>query len=400
MHILSICVATRNRQDTASITLSSLVENLPRDVEVIVADNSDDHAEIYKLVAPEVLNHSQVKLLPSESKALSMRQNWERALNASNGEWVTFIGDDDFVDPKISYLLRRIQKSSKKEVEYVGWNHLLFEWPEARRFPTNIQVCLANELHDWPLLKAKAHFMECVGKRPPALLTPYHGAMRRSLIDKVRNLITKDGVFFKHSNTDYFTGWLAGAVAGVSGIFCARPLSVAGVCKKSNSHHVRKNFLTSVNNFFSDAKTDTYPTESGIEINRGFPQSLTEGFDHMFLDFVRFTGKHSDYQGNWKQNLKTRAELELAEIVDEEEFRDRHESLSEFVSKRTGLEINVSLQPMVKKEQLARGLVGDQLFMDNDAFGSTTPAQLYNTICCFLRPVEQLGSNVKVLRRG
>ena len=78
------------------------------DVEFVFADNSDD-ASIMNDFMDDVLGDPRVKYLPSVGRVLPMVENWDRCVEATTGEFVCMIGDDDYVDVDVVDLIRRCQ---------------------------------------------------------------------------------------------------------------------------------------------------------------------------------------------------------------------------------------------------------------------------------------------------
>jgi len=119
--LLSICVPSRNRQAYFQQTIIGLLQNRNADTEFVFADNSDDGRIMRNFLAPYGQD-PLVRFLPSEDRVLSMQENWERTIKASTGTWISFIGDDDYVDPAVSKFIAKIQ-SSRPNVEAIDWKN-------------------------------------------------------------------------------------------------------------------------------------------------------------------------------------------------------------------------------------------------------------------------------------
>src|SRR6476620_7917371 len=98
---LSICVPSRNRQDSFQQVILALIANPRRDVEFVFTDNSDDPSIMNGFMAALPAD-PRIRYQPSDTVIHSMRDNWERCMLASSGEWITFIGDDDHVEPDVT----------------------------------------------------------------------------------------------------------------------------------------------------------------------------------------------------------------------------------------------------------------------------------------------------------
>lgn len=403
---LTICIPTRNRANVCLETIKSLELAMADDVRVVVSDNSD-HDELpagLKKLYPSGVP-SWLEVIPSvREKVLSMRENWERTLNRAETEWVCFIGDDDFVDPNVVQLLRRLREQSIP-FDAFTWSHMNFHWPEMRSVPTTIRVNLGHKLIQYP---TKATYETLFGfqtKRPLSGTSIYHGCLHKSLVDKVRNAITNDGVFFKHSNTDYITGWLAMHFSQ-NPAYSYRPLSVSGACAESNSAYTRQNggMEYAVERFKKELSSDTYVIANTmpdrLAKNGTNPATLTEYFYELTMDFLEIANG-AKLSESWKKNLLQRGNLEIGEQWDPEVYSSTVESLAKFFKR---LDINnfspVKYSPPPERDSLARGFHEGNVYIPDDAFGSSTPFELYQHVNELLRPIDRIGKNIEVVKRG
>jgi glycosyltransferase involved in cell wall biosynthesis len=97
MTLLSIIVPTHNRASCAVQTIKTLLA-LPDNVQIVVCDSSpiDEITHNFLNLYPE----SRLKLVRSE-QGISVVDNFNLGLNSSDGEYLVFIGDDDFVTKEI-----------------------------------------------------------------------------------------------------------------------------------------------------------------------------------------------------------------------------------------------------------------------------------------------------------
>ncbi len=102
---LTICVPSRNRQYTFKETIRSLVMSPRLDVQFVFADNSDDPS-IMNDFMKDVTGDPRVTYLPTDDRIHPMSGNWERCVEASIGDFICVIGDDDYVDPDVAQLLK------------------------------------------------------------------------------------------------------------------------------------------------------------------------------------------------------------------------------------------------------------------------------------------------------
>ena len=92
----SVVVPTRHRPHTLRHALATIVNQNHDSFEIVVADNASG-PETRALV--EQMADPRVVYLRSDVP-LTMSANWERALAACRGEWITFIGDDNGLMPE------------------------------------------------------------------------------------------------------------------------------------------------------------------------------------------------------------------------------------------------------------------------------------------------------------
>ena len=93
--LLSILIPTHNRQTYAASTVIALAKNLPRS-EIVVCDTSDEDLlsdKISALVATGRVLH----IRPKSDWPMTVVDNFREATQHATGDYLIFIGDDDFV---------------------------------------------------------------------------------------------------------------------------------------------------------------------------------------------------------------------------------------------------------------------------------------------------------------
>ena len=281
MH-LTICVPTRNRQSYCMETLTALAETAGDDFEVVVADNSDDPGPLAEFIA-NTLDDSRFRLIPPTSRVLSMVDNWERAVEQARGRWITVIGDDDYVDPRLAAVIRRYEVMYRN-VDAVSWECMSFQWPDNRPVPTLARIPLgsgsqtlskqglADQLFRWVERK----------RRPSVGVGIYHGAIKRSLMERIRE--TYGGRYFEHPNVDWESTCKVVAAAGTI-VHSQRPFSVLGACAASNSAgNLSRRTMASRNETFSAESS------GGISLFQpAFPFSLIDAGSSLCLSIATTT---------------------------------------------------------------------------------------------------------------
>jgi glycosyltransferase involved in cell wall biosynthesis len=177
---LTICIPTYNRQFWCKKTVEGIIASLKGDVELLIVDGSDNGECLKSFV--EQLNDDRVRLVPPTGEFLPMMDNWNRAIKECKGEWISLIGDDDFIAPDIIDFIEMVEKTYKN-VDALGWNRIPYDWPENRNnykatpipatydlFPVNNKILQENY----------CRFVQD-GQVPFGI---YHAAVKRTLVDK------------------------------------------------------------------------------------------------------------------------------------------------------------------------------------------------------------------------
>lgn len=221
---LSVVIPTRERADTLYYALRSCVTQEYPDAEFIVCNNaSTDNTE----AVVSSFNDPRIRLI-NPGKRLSMRENWEFALNHVSGQYVMFIGDDDAVMPHGLRDLAELLATEK--VDAVKWQAPTYFWSRSG-FPQSGRVMLAlgnrvasvrssaalNALR-WGYLYY--HFLPMI----------YHGALSLRLINEIK---ARSGQFFCCENPDIYSGIVA-ALMTKRYLYLQRPLTISGASRHSN----------------------------------------------------------------------------------------------------------------------------------------------------------------------
>jgi glycosyltransferase involved in cell wall biosynthesis len=255
---LSIIIPTHNREENLAYSAASLLLENSEEFEIILALNSDSDREAELPIS--LRTDKRVKILKNPPRPLSMQENWERSVNAATCEWITVIGDDDFLFLDLIEFLYLIEQQ-KENIEAIGWNKILFNWPEIRlsakfegihvpaRDPTSIS--LETDLKRVPSKNMLISVLQWDSKQrtPGCGVSIYHGALKRSLIERLKN---KYKSHFVDPIVDFDIGHRV--LLETDNVYWSqRPFSIMGASKKSNSAGVnhRKEHLKRTADFWS-----------------------------------------------------------------------------------------------------------------------------------------------------
>jgi hypothetical protein len=378
-------VPTRNRKACAHRTIVDLLSNPRRDIEIIVADNSDDILSLAAVIA--ATEDPRLIYLPPTGRALSMPENWSRAVQACSGDWIAVIGDDDFLDLDLVDCLSAIEARAP-DIDCVGWNRLSFAWPDSRRTPGNIALQLGNRAVE---TSRAAFFDTLFGWRgashvPASAFSIYHGAVRRDLVDRITG---RYGGLFEHAVVDY--EWSCKlAVEATRFVYVERPFSVAGVSAESNSAAANDFARSQVNYRLLIAQHGAGEDASGWM--EGFAFGPRVGVAGCILGVQHwFKQKYGVVHDDWQENF-------LKALVRECENGGDAQSFNQQVAAcRAALEVFddgrwlPSFQPRFRSRTQARaftGLRGQTLFIDEAV--AETPCEAMRLARQIVGPLETL----------
>lgn len=372
---LSICVPSRNRQDCFRQTIFDLVASPRADIEFVFADNSDDPSVMDGFVAG--LRDARIRYLSSADRPLSMADNWERTLAAATGDWVIFIGDDDYVDPDVVDRIVQIEHLDAK-VEAIGWNRTAFQWTAAREEKRSVALSLANRIvrHTKDQLECRLFGWLASTYMPQCPYGIYHGAVPRRTLDRIASGLSCR--FFEHPTVDYdFMHKLVSSSSNFA--YVNRPMSILGVAPSSNSAAVGDAVKT-------ERAVDGLQREYGDSFDQvtraaGFPFDVRSGVaGNIMAAQVWFKERYGFAYHGWQENFARAVTLECSLWRDREGF-DAHVSRikAAFRAWENGRYLPL-LQPRFVGHVPGPAFLGvqdNQLHIGQDVAGSETPRAFY-----------------------
>ena len=224
--LLSVIIPTREHAETLPYTLRTALDQTSRNFEVIVSDNfsQDNTAQIVKS-----FSDSRIQLI-NPGRRLSMRDNWDFALQHAAGDYVMFIGDDDAIVPGAL---------DKLEASILGTHGLVYSWPRpVYNWPMDGQP--ARVFYVPPTTQASQVNLENLaravvprggGYRLSLIPCMYHSAVVKRIPDSIRE---RTGRVFHSTQPDVFMS-MAVPVFAKTAIDLGYCVSVAGQSEKSNA---------------------------------------------------------------------------------------------------------------------------------------------------------------------
>lgn len=366
--ILSLLIPTRNRPELIEVAVSFYLRSPREDIELVVADASDEHAEVKEKLLPwrgdsrlRILDHSPKRL----GKVQSMRENWTRGILSCRGRWIAVVGDDDVCDPNLAYFLETIERRLP-EAEAVSWLAIQFRHglpvPE---MPAKIPLG-----YETMVIDSKGHLERQISwprddQLPEFGATIYHGALHRRLIAKIRS--ERKGAIFRFGVIDWDMAWTATHYTNAF-VAAKRPFTIMGHSEKSNSAGVRRHSAR-IRAFEQWRREDGVIDGVSLELfeQRGVDPLFAFALPVMILGFRNAFAQTYGYMHiplN-KQNFLQTLILYCQSQDDEESFLWFRENLIKFARAFMGVHIpDEQIKRPPEPEHMFYGLKDETLFFD------------------------------------
>jgi len=310
----SILIPTRSRVDYLRHAILSALragERCVSDFEVIVADNASDD-DTPRLAAE--IQSPHVRWLRSEQR-LSMRANFQRALDASTGTHICVIGDDDGMNLEgLAYLDRLLDDTDALVVQ---WPQVNYRWPHLEGGTVKVRFS------DVTGLFSNVDVVQIIGNIRRADFFDYHvggniyhGCVARKIIEDVKS---RDGApFFHATSPDVYAAMQTLFFADGRMVRAQFPVSLGGTSPRSNGASSQRQSGSEnseeFRNFVAEAMTDVVGTNLPNDC-----RSISMITLDAFLHVCRRHGEDDTFE---KTAWWTRIEAELASLNAEE--REQH----------------------------------------------------------------------------
>jgi glycosyltransferase involved in cell wall biosynthesis len=208
--LLSIIIPTRNRARYAISCIRSVLSIQSALLEIIVQDNSDND-DLERMVRISILD-SRLRYNHTTER-LSVNQNFDKAMGMARGKYVSYIGDDDSVNPEIVSAVSWAQQR--------GFDALLttmpvrYYWPDVRHryyqsaFAGSLLIKSFGGSISFPNVEIEMRSCaRSAGKRFDNLPHVYYGIIKRECLEKV---FEQTATYFPGPTPD-----VAGAVAAAN----------------------------------------------------------------------------------------------------------------------------------------------------------------------------------------
>lgn len=375
---LSICVPSRNRQDCFRQTIIDLIASERTDIEFVFADNSDDPSVMDGFVAG--LRDPRIRYLPSEGRPLSMAENWERTVAATEGDWVTVIGDDDYIEPDVVDLIVAIE-ARDTSVDAIGWNRAPFQWISARTEEKSIPFSLVNRImrHTKNQIEWRLFGWAVATIMPLCPYGLYHGAIPRRTLTRIAE--TFSGRLFEHPTVDFdFSHKLVSCCDNF--VYINRPMSILGVAAASNSAAVGdSDGVARAVGAYRNEYGDTYEK---VTLAAGFPFRADSGVaGNIMAAQVWFKARYGRTYDGWQENFARAVTDECSLWKDRASFDHHVAGIEAAFQTWEGGRYLPLFQPRFvghREGPTFWGVRDNQLYLSQDIAGSETPRAFYRVL--------------------
>lgn len=389
--ILSICIPSRNRQIWFKQTIDALRLSPRTDIQLVLADNSDDPSIMNDFMR-DLEGDPRIVYLPSTGETLSMIDNWERTAAAATGDYMVFIGDDDYVDPDVAELIKRVLVDNP-DIDAFGWRLLGYTWPHPSRGKLAVQVPFDDSVVRVEQSELFGRMFGWIDSRhvPTSGFSVYHNAVSRKLMERIRAIYGNR--YFEHPVVDYDSAFKV-ICHGTRFVATARPFGVMGSCPASNSFGVGKfkDMREKMSIFAAEAKRDF----ARDPLFREFPFTLEIGTtaavgiaQHWYKKTYGIT-----YE-NWGENFARACAMDCENYLDRDSFEAASEGYRTAFSLWEGGRYLPFFRPSFnelaaeKRGGVASGFTDKVVMIDQD-IPVSTPAELFNVVRGMVTPVDML----------
>lgn len=232
--IISLIIPTRERAQYLAKTLQTATQIDDEKLEIIVSDNAstDGTCGIVQQSCDPRLGYINT------GRRVSMRQNFEFALQHSSGDYVIFIGDDDAILPGQFRFLRQILEEQRPDS--LSWDRPTYGWPIEGYGNRTGSVKLQRDrvygsIETVNCAQSRQQLLRCDlgdGGPKPAI---YHGCISRDFLNRIAG---PNGESFRGSIPDVYVSYQA-ILNNANALHSPHPFSLNGYSPASTGggHH-------------------------------------------------------------------------------------------------------------------------------------------------------------------
>ncbi|PWW00313.1 glycosyl transferase family 2 [Hoeflea marina] len=380
MTLLSICMPVRTRPDEALTCLRVLMRSQRQDFEIVIAGDCDNAA----MLAGFADQHGdpRLRLLATGDRPLSPVEAANRLIEAARGEWLCLIGESDYVDPELCAVIAATIKRVP-QADAIGWGSAGFTWPADRDGQEITHVPTRSELGilDQKQMMRRLFFWEDASNLPDCPFGVVHGAVRRSLMERIRDgfsgqWLDQDDLRWDHACK---TVLMAGAM-----VYWERPMSVRGA---GGDRSTRSSVTGS-----EPAADPAGPHAAPFPFSPGLGATARAAL--AIEAFKRRCGIELD---GWEAGFVAACARDCETASRPQRFRARKEAYAAAIADWRGAPALAGFRPEFKfrtDTPRFQGHVDGRLYFDMDMGAPASAADFYDVIDAMLFPVALLDAKL------
>jgi glycosyltransferase involved in cell wall biosynthesis len=224
---ISVVIPTKYAGKSIYATIDTVLSQSYHNYELIISDASYS-SELAKVITNK--NNFRIRYV-NPQKNLSFSDDWNSALEASTGDYVTFIGDDDALLPTaLEFFVTALLKT---KISAFVWNKINYNWPN-HLLPNQRNIMVGESspilytVSAAKALRLASKFRLGYAKLPCI----YNSIVSRQIIENIREL-SPGNRFFSGVIPDVYSS-VAIAASIDKYIYAMFPLSVNGAAKYSS----------------------------------------------------------------------------------------------------------------------------------------------------------------------
>lgn len=225
--LLSIVVPTKNRYEYLKPFVELMASYKQGNVEMVIQDNSDDNTDFLAYLDEKKYGFVVYDYC---AEPLSVVENSNRAVKASSGRYVCFMGDDDYVLADLAEFVKYMEFAG---IESAFFNRAKYSWPNlsysAHKIPNLVIPSFKGKVRRVSVERAYKRLLRkgaySLDKAPQL----YHGVILRACLDKIYE---KTGTYFPGASPDMAVSVALMQVVK-NHVYCDVPYVIAGTAPKS-----------------------------------------------------------------------------------------------------------------------------------------------------------------------
>lgn len=233
--LISILIPTKNREEYALKIIQLILEIRDNRFQLIIQDNSNTDVLMDLLNSKGLLDDERIEYYYYE-KSLSFVENFSIGLSKCKGEYVTIIGDDDAINPKI---IDVVEWASRKNIQAITPTlPFVYYWPQSgvNSLTDSGRLTISNftckvKYYDTSKELKKLLNDGCQNYLDYKLAKVYHGIVKRSILEDIQQIT---GSFVGGLSPDIYLSVAVSAIIDKV-LVIDYPLTISGICKKSGS---------------------------------------------------------------------------------------------------------------------------------------------------------------------